>query len=135
MVPLIAKHFKEIARFKDFRVEPDFDFYQAAENAGNLRIYTARFDSQLVGYSVFMLYRHPHFKATKQAYEELLYLDPFRRKGDLGDKLIQFCDGQLEKDGADVIYHAVTVERDFSLLLLRRGYELSDRIYAKRVNA
>jgi GNAT superfamily N-acetyltransferase len=133
MVPLIAKHFVEIARFKDFRVEPDFMYYQVADDSGMLRIYTARFDKQLVGYSVFMLYKHPHFKSSLQAHEELLFLDPERRKGDLGDKLIGFCDEQLEKDGVDVICHTVSVERDFSLLLLRRGYELSDRVYARRV--
>jgi GNAT superfamily N-acetyltransferase len=133
MVPLISKHYKEIARFKDFRVEPDFSSYKAAEAAGNLRIYTARFDKQIVGFSVFQIYNHPHFKSAKQAYEELFYLDPIRRKGDLGDKLISYCDEQLSGDGLSVIYHAVAVERDFSLLLLRNGYELADRIYAKVV--
>lgn len=133
MVPLIKKHFTEVARFKDFRVEPDFVNYTALDEAGLLRIYTARIEKELVGYSVFTLVQHPHFKAVKQAHEELLFLDPIKRKGNLGDRLIEYCDEQLEKDGADVIYHTVTVERDFSLLLLRRGYELSDRVYAKRV--
>jgi hypothetical protein len=133
MVPLIAQHFHEIARFKDFKVEPEFLFYKQAEDAGALRIFCARLDSTLIGYSVFTLARHPHFKATIQAHEELLYLGQVWRKGITGDRFIQFCDQQLAADGANVIYHTVTVERDFSALLLRRGYELSDRVYAKRV--
>lgn len=133
MAPLIAEHFHEIARFKDFRVQPNFNHYQMLDDIGMLYIFTARDEGELVGYSVFNLLKHPHFTEISQAQEELLFLAPEHRNGDAGAKFIRYCDEELAKAGAAVIYHTVSMERDFSPLLVRAGYELSDKIYAKRV--
>lgn len=133
MVPLFVKHFGEIARFKDIPLKPNLAQYYALENAGCLRVYTARHDGCLVGYSVFTLARHPHFADSLQANEELLYLEPNERKGRVGVQFIDFCDSQLAADGAEVIYHSVRTNYDYSELLRRRGYELVDWLYARRI--
>jgi hypothetical protein len=133
MIPLIIEHFKEIARFKDIPLEPSLKHYDIAEKSGMLRVYTARQAGVLTAYSVFNVYDHPHYTGSIQAHEELLYLDPTKRKGSLGDRFIKFCDDQLEQEGVQAIYHTVTVERDFSPLLVRRGYTLCDKVYARRI--
>lgn len=132
MVPLIVRHFREVSHFRDVSIEPDFDHYVAAEAAGILRIYTARTEGKLVGYSVFVVTQHPHFKGLTQANEELLFLDPEHRKGSLGLDLIDYCDNALKHEGVNIVFHTVSQERDFSPLLVRRGYELCDQVYARR---
>lgn len=133
MAPLLAKHFHEIAKFKEFPPQPNVEHYTALEKAGILRIFTAREGGKLIGYSVFNVINHPHFRGATQAHEELLFLDPDQRKGMVGAGMISFCDSQLKDEGVKVIYHSVSKERDFSPILERMGYELSDRIYSRRV--
>lgn len=134
MVPLIVRHFVEVAHFKDIKVEPDFDRYMAVEAAGLLRIYTAREHGQLIGYSVFVVTQHPHFRGVLQANEELLFLDPDHRRGAAGSYFIKFCDEQLAAEGVNVIYHTVSPARDYSPILLSRGYSLCDHVYARRLS-
>jgi len=133
MVPLITKHFYEISHFKDRKVEPDFIHYIAADQARVLRIYTAREAGKLIGYSVFMVTLHPHFKSLTRAHEELLFIDENERKGLTGVAFIAYCDKQLIEGGVQMIYRAVTGHLDFSPLLIRQGYELCDQVYARRI--
>src|SRR5262245_23443365 len=89
---LIELHYKEIARYQDIPLDPDFSLYLAAEAAGNLRCYTARMDSLLVGYSVFMVRRNLHYRSSLQAIQDILFVAPEYRKSRIGVRLIRFCD-------------------------------------------
>jgi GNAT superfamily N-acetyltransferase len=133
LVPLLIKNFNETAYFKDLKLMPDLGIYHTLEKAGILRIYTARSDGKLAGYSIFSVCGHSHYMTSIVAKEEVLFIDPAYRRGMLGDRMIKFCDDQLTAEGVHVIYHTVTVLRDWSPLLLRNGYELCDKTYAKKV--
>jgi hypothetical protein len=133
MIPLVIEHFSEVIRYKDYKIEPDFASYMARQEAGILKVFTARNDGKLIAYSFVNLCGHPHSKSTKQAHEELLFLDPAERRGSLGARFIEYCDSELVADGANVIYHSVSTERDYSHLLLRNGYELSEMVYSRRI--
>lgn len=136
MQPLIELHHSEISHFKDLELDPSFDSYKALEEAGILRFFTVRDDDkfgELVGYSVWTVTAHPHFKGIKQATEDLLLLHPDCRKGREGVRFIGFCDGWLKGDGIKIIYHSVNMAHDFSAILKRMGYVAVDTVYARRV--
>ena len=133
LVPLVVENFNETAVFKDLKLEPDLSAYYKAEEAGVLRIYTVREDAKLVGYSIFSVFMHNHFRGTKVAKEEVIFLAPEHRKGRVGLKFIDYCDEALTAEGVNIIMRTSTEIRDWSPVLLRRGYVLAEKTYAKRV--
>lgn len=132
MVPLIVNHHREITIHKQ-TLEPNFAMYDVMQKNGTLRVYTARMEGELVGYSIFIVHPHQHFKNCLQASEDLLYLSDECRQGLIGYNFIKFCDGMLDKDGVNLIYHKVTTSKDFSPLLDRLGYVPVETVYARRV--
>lgn len=135
ILPLVKAHYHEVAHYQDIELAPDFDQYDALDQAGILRAYTARVDGVLIGYAIFMVKRNLHYSRSLQAIQDVLFILPEYRKNGVGAGLILHCDMELDKLGAEVVYHHVKVkpELDFSPLLERIGYELIDKIYGKRM--
>jgi len=132
-MPLLEKHWKEIAHFKDIPLDPDFDQYLKIEQLGMLRVFTAREDSgTLIGYAVFFVRANPHYKSSIQANQDILFIDPAHRG--TGGKFILWCDNQLKAEGIEVVMHHIKAAHNFGKLLERFSYELVDLIYAKRLN-
>ena len=130
MLPLIGTHYQEIAPYKEIPLQPDVGHYRQVEAIGALRIYTARdADKHLRGYALFFLRPHPHFHASLQAAQDLLFIDPDHRG--FGLSFLRYCDEQLAGEGVEVIHHTVTTRCDFSPMLRRMGYQLSEFIYTR----
>lgn len=134
MIPLLYKHYKEIAHYQDIELDPDYEQYLKIQELGMIRVFTARdeINSSLIGYSVFFVRHNLHYKNSKQAVQDILFLHPERRG--VGGKLIDFADSMLTADGVQVVYHHVKKEHNFGKLLERKGYELIDLIYGKRLD-
>ena len=128
--PLLQKHWHEIAHFPDVPLDPDYDAYLRAEQAGKLRVFTARSGLALVGYGVFFI-GNLHYKSTPIATQDILFLSPEHR-GIAGVRLIRFCDRMLKADGIRKVYHHVKPAKvDFSRVLRHEGYELVDHVWAR----
>lgn len=134
MMPLLEKHWREISANLDIPLEVDHDGYQRLEDHNMLRIYAARVDGKLVGYSVYFLKHNLHYKSSFQAVQDVLFIDPEYRKGSLGAKLIKACDVELAQEGVQVVYHHVKAAHNFGPLLERMNYKLVDLIYQKRLD-
>ena len=132
--PLLVAHWEEIAHFKDIPLDPDWEMYRQIEATGALRIYTVREDARLVGYAVFFVRAHPHYKASVQATQDILYLDPPLRKQLVGARFIAWCDAELAADGVAVVYHHVKLAFDFGPLLKRLGYEAIETVWGRRLD-
>jgi hypothetical protein len=136
--PLLEEHWEEIAHYKDIPLEPDWDMYARLEDSGNMRVYTARIDDggidhgKLVGYAVFFIKNNIHYKSSKQASQDILFISKNRRG--LGGRFILWCDEQLKNDGVQAVYHHVKQAHNFGPLLERFGYQLVDLIYARRLD-
>lgn len=131
IVPLLKLHYDEIAHFKDIPLDPDYDQYQTIENAGALRVFTARdAEKTLIGYSVFFVRRNIHYKSSLQASQDIIFIHP--KKRGFGKAFIQWCDEQLKAEGVEVAYQHVKSKHNFGPLLETLGYELMDLIYARR---
>src|SRR5690349_5297041 len=98
MMPLLKKHWEEISNpdLKDIQVlKPDFEKYIAAENEGNLMVFTIRNPWTLVGYWVWIVQKNLHYSTTRQAYGDVLFLDKEHRGTGTGFKFMKWCVEQV----------------------------------------
>jgi len=134
VLPLLFAHWKEIAHYQDIELTPDRGRYATMEKAGLLRLFTARTpEGLLVGYACFTVAPSLHYAQSIQAQQDVVYVQPNMR-GAIGRDFLRFCTAELAGEGVQVIYHHVKAKHDFGPLLERDGFELVDRIYAKRLD-
>jgi hypothetical protein len=136
--PLLVKHWNEVALHRErVPLAPDLDRYRRADEAGALSVIAARDHGMLIGYSVFLLYNHLHYKLLV-ATNDVLFLDRDYRKGtSVGLRLIAESEAVLERARAargakqlKVTWH-VKPMNDWSPILLRRGYEQEEILLGK----
>lgn len=131
--PLLQKHWDEIAHYKDIPLDPDYDAYFKLESAGILKVFTARDENKnMLGYAVFVIQAHPHYKNNIYAKQDVVYIDCDRRG--IGMFFIRWCDERLATMGIHVVTQHVKAAHNFGPALNRLGYELQDLIYTKRLN-
>lgn len=130
-MPLIKRHYDEIAHFKDIPLEPDVELYQQLEDTGLTRVFTVRKSNALIGYSLFFVRPNPHYRSSIQAVQDVIFIDKQHRG--IGRKFIAWCDERLKYEGVQVAYHHVKNNHNFGPMLERDGYELIDLVYGKRL--
>lgn len=129
---LIKLHYEEIAVNKDvIPLDPDWDKYKSLCDNGLLMIITARDEGKLIGYSIFFITNHLHYKSTVYANNDLLYLHPDYRRGSLGIKFIKTSEIYLKQKGVAKIMWHIKFNKDFRVLLHRMGYIDEDIIVGK----
>lgn len=164
LMPLLFEHWREIAHYPDIPLKPDLAVYRGAEQAGILRVFTVRSGTtvrhgslsaqrqqlnvgtepvrpthvtrpdDLVGYAIFFVRPNPHYADSVQAVQDILYVQPTMRGMHAGARFIDWCDEQLAAERVQAVYHHVKAAHNFGKLLERKGYELVDLIYAKRLD-
>lgn len=132
--PLLVEHWQEIAQFPDITLAPDVPLYKALDEAGMLRIYTARAAGKLIGYVAFIVRTHMHYRDSLQAQQDVLFLQAEHRRGLTGIRLLRFAEADLQQLGVQVVYQHVKTAHDFGPILERLGYGLVEKIYSKRLN-
>jgi GNAT superfamily N-acetyltransferase len=129
---LLQSHWEEIAINKDvIKLNPDWDAYYSLEDAGILKIFTARSDGLLVGYFVVLCRTHIHYKDHVFAANDILYLHKDYRKGLTGAKLMKFAEKCLQEDGVSVLVVNTKRHRPFDSLLNWLGYKHVENVYSK----
>ena len=109
---------------------PDYEQYLKSKMVKSYSVRDG--DGKLVGYSVYVLKSHPHYKNSLWAVQDIIYIDPARRG--YGMFLIKWCDEQLKLLGVQVVSHHVKVSNDWSKALIRMGYDFQDKILTKRLD-
>lgn len=133
LMPLLEKHYHEIAHYKDIPLDPDFEQYEKLEQIGALRAFIARDElGAMVGYAVYFIRHNIHYRSSLQALQDILFIDPERRG--FGAKFILWCDQQLKAEGVQITYHHVKAAHNFGAMLERLGYRLVDLIYTRRLD-
>jgi hypothetical protein len=130
LFPLFADHWKEISHYNDIPLEPNLELYNKMEELGLVRLFTARDNSALVGYGVYVMTPDLHAKSSVQASQDVLYIDP--KKRGFGLSFIKWCDEQMREMGAKIILRGVSVKCDYSRILSRIGYEQVGSTYSRR---
>ena len=132
LYPLFELHYKEIALYQDIPLSPEKNLYFKAEEMGMLRVYTARENSEVIGYAWFWIKPNPHYSTSLQAQQDIIFIHPERRG--FGAKFIAWCDEQLTAEKVQVVSHHVKHAHNFGPLLERMGYKLMDLIYTRRLD-
>jgi hypothetical protein len=128
---LINAHWEEVALHRgEIQLNPDFSRYQVADSQGRLVIITAREDGVMVGYSVFILGHHIHYRECLVASNDVIYVKPEKR-GIVGARLIKRSEEILEKLKVKKIAWHVKPKNDWSGVLSRMGYTQEEIIMAK----
>ena len=130
---LTKLHYAEIGREQD-KVPLDVDYatYDRLWAAGTMLCVSVRDDDRLVGYCVFFIFQGIHYKTTKVAQNDVIYILPEFRKGRNGIKLIEKVEKLLEAMGVRrILWHIKPDEHDFSPIVKRRGYHVHETVYAK----
>lgn len=133
MLPLLEKHYLEIAHFRDIAFEPDKEQYLKIDELGLSRVFTARnVEGKLIGYAVYFVRSNMHYKSSLQAVQDVIYIDRAHRG--FGAEFIHWCDVQLNLEGVQAVYHHVKVAHNWGPMLERLGYKMVDLIYTKRLD-
>lgn len=131
--PLLAKHWEEVAQFQDIPLSPSRQYYDGMDLAGLLRIFTVRDgDHRLIGYNVYSVSPSAHYRTSKLANQDVIFMDKDARGGGL--RFLSWCEDYLRAEGVQVVYNHVSARNDFGAALERRGYVLAEKIYSKRLD-
>jgi GNAT superfamily N-acetyltransferase len=129
---LLKLHYEEIALNKEhIPLDPDWDRYRNLIETKQAYLLTVRDDDKLIGYSIFFVTKHLHYKSSIFASNDLIFLHPNYRKGMVGVRLIQFCEQYLKEIGVAKILWHVKFNKDFTRILHHMGYVDEDMIVGK----
>lgn len=131
---IIPAHYDELCVTKDFPLAPDYEAYGRLYVADMLRCTTARDDDGLIGYAIFIVQPHLHYKTCKTAFEDIYFLRKEHRLGRTGIRLFQFAEEALRAEGVDRIIMHTKIHMDNSRLFEYLGYKHTDKLYTKILN-
>lgn len=128
---IFPEHYEELCVTKEFPLEPDYDAYRRLATAGMLRTITCRCDGELIGYIVFTVSPHLHYKSCKTAFEDIYYVKKEFRKGRIGIRLFKYAEDVLKQFGVKRIVMHTKIHLDNSKLFEYLGYKHTDKLYTK----
>jgi len=131
MDDLFPDHYEELCVTKEFDYEPDYDAYKRLAQAGMLRCITCRNDADLIGYIIFFVSPHLHYKSCITATEDLYFVKKEFRKGRVGIKLFQYAEKVLKDRGVQRIVMHTKVHLDNTKLFEYLGYKQTDKVFSK----
>ena len=128
---LFPEHYEELCVTKEYPYEPDYEAYKRCAEAGMLRTITCRADGELIGYIIFFVSPHLHYKSCITATEDIYFVKKEYRKGRVGIKLFQYAEQVLKERGVQRIIMHTKVHLDNSRLFEYLGYKWTDKIFTK----
>jgi GNAT superfamily N-acetyltransferase len=128
---VLPEHYDELCVTKDFPLMPDYEAYGRLHVAGMLRCITVRDDNELIGYAIFIVHPHLHYRSCITAFEDIYFLKKEHRKGRVGIRLFQFAEDVLKKEGVHRIIMHTKIHMDNTHLFEYLGYKLTDKLFTK----
>jgi len=129
--PLFPLHYDELCVTKDFPLDPDYEAYKRLSSTGMLRCITCRADGELIGYIIFMIQPHLHYKACKTAFEDVYFVKKKYRLGRVGIRLFQYAESVLKGIGVNRIIMHTKIHMDNSRLFEYLDYKMTDKVFTK----
>jgi len=128
---IIKDHYEELSVTKTFPLDPDWEAYKTILDSGKLRFVTCKEDGKLIGYIIFFVMPHLHYKTCLTAFEDIYFLKKEYRKGRVGLKMFQFAEKLLKEQGVQRILYNTKVHSDNSSLFEYLGFTLIDKVFTK----
>lgn len=134
LYPLLEKHYEEVAVFQEYiKLNPDQEFYQMAQDTGRLHILTVRDQGKLIGYTVTMVSKNPHYSDHVYAVNDVVYVDPEYRGGEVAPEMISKLEEIMEEKGVSVMTFHMKTFKPFQSLMYMMGFEDTERVYYKYI--
>lgn len=120
----LTEHYDELCLDKEIvKLDVDWERYAALEKLGKLFTLALWEDAILIGYSVFILHHHLHYKSLSVASNDVLFLREDKRSGRAGLQLILESEHRLKDLGVQKITWRVKYKNPTLGHILRRlGY-------------
>ena len=130
---LLARHWREIARHQDsIALDPDWPLYAALAASGTLAVMVARDAGRMVGYAVYFVRPHLHYRGVTWATSDIFWLAPEARAGMTGLRLFRFAEAALRRRGAVVMHTTHKLAHPAAgRLLAHLGHTPIERGYSK----
>ncbi len=134
MQSLLDLHWELIALNKDkIKLNPDWKEYIKLNDAGIIKLFTARKDGKLVGYFAVSVSQSLHYKDHIYAVNDVIFIHPDYRDGLAGYKLLKYAEKQLTNMGVSLMMINTKTHQPFDKLLERVGFNLIERVYSKYI--
>jgi methylase of polypeptide subunit release factors len=129
---IFPRHWEELALNQD-KIKDDLDYerYALLAEKGNLHVVTARSNGILVGYAIFIIMTHGHYKSSGlMALSDMYYVLPEFRNG-TGTRMFCEIERSLKEKGVILAMTSCKVHQDHSELFEKLGWQFSDKTFIK----
>lgn len=132
MRSIYPEHYLEIALDQHaIPLDPDYELYLKYEAAGILHVATARNDGDLVGYAIFIVTHHLHYRTSVTAMNDIVYMrKPWRDGLNVGKRFLEFCVASLPENVQRVFINE-KLHQPFGRLLEHMGFKLVEQRWSK----
>lgn len=128
---LIEANYEELCVTKEFPLMPDYEVYERIAKSGNITCIVCMDGDEVVGYVIFLIQPHLHYKTCLTAFEDIYYLKPEYRKGRIGIRMFKFAEDVLRSANVNRIIMHTKIHLDNSKLFEYLGYKHTDKLYTK----
>jgi len=133
---LLPEHWKELALYReDIPLDPDFSLYARADQIGMCAIFGLRTNNHdLVGYAIYFVRPHHHYKAHKWAISDIYWLHPDYRTLGIGKRMFAEVEEHLRRMGVSVMHTTLKSEHpEASFVLQALGHHQVEIGYSKKL--
>lgn len=132
MKPMLLKHWEELANHRDTRpLDPDYQMYLAMNDMEIVRVFTVRSDSKLIGYSIWIVAKHLHYKTWLYAVSDIYWLNPEHRKTGVAFDFFFKIEDWLKSLGVNSITVQDKLTHKHNSFFNRLGYTPIEQLYEK----
>jgi GNAT superfamily N-acetyltransferase len=129
--PLVQENWESVARdYPMSRLNPNFGFYVALQESGQLRVFTSRQDGVLVGYALVYIIAHPHRADDLVATIETIFIKKHARSSGHAANFLAHIEDELRMMGAVMLSLGSRNER-YDRWIRMRGYHLAERVWER----
>jgi GNAT superfamily N-acetyltransferase len=125
-------HWEELALNKDkVPLDPQYDLYEARDNAGQLLLVTLRETGRLVGYFIGFIAPGFHYKTCLTLTMDIFWTHPDVRGGFSGVKLFRLVEKEAKRRGVHRMFYGSKMHKDASRLFEFLKMEPVEIYYSK----
>ncbi len=138
---LFRAHWEEASADRSVPLDLDWDVYADLERIGAMMAITVRVDGALVGYAIYVVMRHLHYRTRSVAHSDAFFLDKRFRQSRIGMRMFRFAEEVLRARGVDDVSARVKLHvkggrrraSDLQPVFRRMGYRPVETLLTKRL--
>lgn len=137
---LFALHWLEASADRSIGLDVDWDRYAAAEEAGHELCISVRWGETLIGYAVYLIHDHLHYRGLRVAEADAFFLRPEDRSGFVGVRLFQIAERALAARGVHEVWQREKLHvrpgrgaNRVGLIFSYLGYRPVETVWRKRI--